>query len=68
MNHPEESIINAHLYHTRKIQEAESQRRAKKLMGANTSIWNKLADKLQALKAQPQNTQAEDPALLHSIN
>jgi hypothetical protein len=68
MNYPEESIINARLYHTHKMQEAQAQRRAKKLMGANNSIWNKLAVKLQALKAQPQNTQAEDPTLLHSVN
>ena len=68
MNHPEESILNARLYHAQKMQEAEAHRRAKKVTETHLSFWHRITGNLRAIKPESKNTRATEPTVLESAN
>ena len=50
MNHPDVLLINAQMYHAKKMREAESHRQAKKVIENKRTFWGALVHKIQMFK------------------
>jgi len=65
MNHPDVLLINAQLYHAKKMQEAESHRQAKKVLENKRTFWGALVYKIQMVKNAQKNL--NESTLLENI-
>jgi len=50
MNHPDLLLINAQLYHAKKMQEAEAHRQVQKVLENKQTFWGALVHKIQMFK------------------
>jgi hypothetical protein len=68
MNHPEVSLMNAQLYLSRKMQEADTYRQSKKVLENNRTFWGALAYKFQFLKNSQKQNSLDESTLLERVN